>query len=85
MNIENKSNKNNNYKRKIQIINDDKIVYNISTNNKNFIKSLRKYERHTDGWNVMGHYRTLKNGKKIWINPYHKGCKQNEGKKFVIK
>ena len=24
---------------------------------------------------VSGHWRVYKNGKKVWINPYHKECK----------
>ena len=34
----------------------------------------RKYERHTDGWGVRGHYRTYKStGKTVWVRPYTKG------------
>lgn len=29
-------------------------------------------------WTVCGHYRTLKNGKVIWIEPYAKGAKRND-------
>lgn len=33
----------------------------------------RKYERHTDGWGVRGHYRHYKSGKTVWVRPYTKG------------
>lgn len=35
--------------------------------------SSRKYERRTLAWNVRGHWRQLKSGKRIWISPYPKG------------
>lgn len=35
--------------------------------------SSRKYERHTLAWNVRGHWRQLKSGKRTWIPPYPKG------------
>lgn len=39
----------------------------------------RKYERHTDGWGVRGHYRTYKStGKTVWVRPYTKG--KNDGR-----
>lgn len=37
----------------------------------------RNYERHTEGWMVKGFWRTSKNGKKTWINPYPKGNLRN--------
>lgn len=33
----------------------------------------RKYDRHTDGWGVRGHYRNLRSGKTVWVRPYTKG------------
>lgn len=42
--------------------------------------NLRKYERHTDKWGVLGHWRTYKNGKKVWIKPFEKGPKRKEKK-----
>lgn len=31
-----------------------------------------------ESWEVSGHYRTYKNGKKVWIKPYRKGKKRDE-------
>ena len=31
-----------------------------------------------ESWDVSGHYRTYKNGKKVWIKPYRKGKKRDE-------
>jgi len=35
--------------------------------------TIRKYVRHTEGWDVRGHYRHYKSGKTIFIKPHHKG------------
>ena len=37
--------------------------------------SKRTFERHTDYWYVIGHYRNIKADKKIWVNGYWKGTK----------
>jgi hypothetical protein len=40
--------------------------------------SGRKYDRHTDGWTVRGHWRYYKkSGKRVWIPSYSKGDKRN--------
>lgn len=36
-------------------------------------------------WTVRGHYRTLKSGKRIWIEPYAKGSDRNNPKRNVPK
>ena len=38
----------------------------------------KKYERHTDKWSVLGHWRTYKSGKKSWIKPHEKGPKRGQ-------
>lgn len=38
----------------------------------------RTFERHTDYWYVIGHYRNLKSGKTIWINGFWKGTKSKD-------
>lgn len=46
----------------------------------------RKYERHTDGWGVRGHYRTYKStGKTVWVRPYTNGdsSKGNDKEYYV--
>lgn len=37
----------------------------------------RKNERHVLAWNVRGHWRHYKSGKKVWIKPYPKGNKED--------
>lgn len=36
------------------------------------------YERKTECWEVVGHWRHLQNGETIWINPYRKGPGRND-------
>lgn len=83
----NKGEKNNN-RRKIQVLNKEKVVYEVSTDNAELSKSLRKYKRHTEAWHVMGHKRTYKSGKVVWVKPYTKGTKKAENsveaKKYII-
>lgn len=38
----------------------------------------KKRQRLTETWNVRGHYRHYKNGKKVYINPYTKGKKDGK-------
>lgn len=57
------------------IINIDQIKI-ITGDVSTIINALKKQiERKTDTWTVRGHYRTLKNGKKIFIKSYIKGKK----------
>jgi hypothetical protein len=37
----------------------------------------KPYQRHIDSWNVVGHWRTYKNGKRVFVRPYTKGDKEN--------
>lgn len=36
----------------------------------------RNYNRHTEFWEVRGHYRTYKSGKRVWVKPSVKGNKE---------
>ena len=36
-------------------------------------------------WGVMGHWRTYKNGKRVWIKPYRKGKERNDPTKYSSK
>lgn len=36
-------------------------------------------------WGVMGHYRTYKSGKRVWVNPYKKGKERNNPNAYVAK
>ena len=40
------------------------------------------YNRHVDSWDVRGHWRKLKSGKRIWVNAYTKGNKSNKEDKI---
>lgn len=50
-------------------------------------KEVRKYIRHTDGWDVRGHYRYYKkSGKIVYVKPHHKGNPNTTTtKEFYIK
>ena len=50
-----------------------KTVYNI---NNIMGSSAKEYERHTDSWQVRGHWMHYKNGKKVWRKAYTKGDKE---------
>lgn len=58
---------------KIQIQNKTIICENVKNDeNSNVVKI---YQRHTETWNVRGHFRKYKSGKEVWIKPYKKGKK----------
>lgn len=71
------------------VINIDEIVKYIKPGDfKRIITgSTRTYQ--CEDWEVRGHWRHYKNGKKVFINAYHKGVKRNEGiekdKTYTIK
>ena len=48
-------------------------------------KKNGKYTRRTLVWHVIGHYRTYKSGKKIWIAPYWKGTLRETKRGETIK
>lgn len=82
--------KNKTRKQKLDtVINMDEIVKYIKP--KDFKRivagSSRTYQ--CEDWEVRGHWRHYKNGKKTFINSYHKGAKRNEGiekdKTYTIK
>lgn len=46
--------------------------------------SIRKFERKTDSWSVMGHFRHYKNGKIVFIKPFTKGQGQKINHKYKL-
>lgn len=58
---------------------DDEIIYCRKT------PSGKKYQRHTESWNVRGFYRHYKNGKTVFIDGYTKGKGDVKGKKYLMK
>ena len=52
----------------------------IVSSNDRLVQKLnsKKRQRLTETWNVRGHYRHYKNGKKVYINPYTKGKKDGK-------
>jgi hypothetical protein len=44
----------------------------------------RKNQRHIEAWNVAGHWRTYKSGKKAWIPPHKRGKGKTESKTYKI-
>lgn len=64
------------YTRKTIYKLDDLLNTKIYINNKEHFRLPRKYERHTDAWNVMGYYRHYKkSGKVVFIKPHTRGNK----------
>lgn len=58
--------------QKVEVLNGDKVMYVIS-GKEDAIKGFRVYNRKTDSWNVIGHWRHYKSGLKKWIEGYKKG------------
>lgn len=54
-----------------------KKIYMVRLTEESIKMDKRRYERKTEGWNVAGHWRTLKSGKRTWIPSYSKGDKRN--------
>lgn len=51
----------------------------------NHAEPTKSYERHVMGWNVRGHWRQLKSGKRVWIKPHAKGDKEQiEAKEYRL-
>lgn len=63
------------------VINKDKVIYEIHTDEN--IK--RNYNRKINDWSVIGHCRHYKNGKTVWIKPYIKGKGNPDKKEYIIK
>ena len=75
-----KKNKNRRPDQKLNtVINLDEIVKYIKPGDlkKIITGSSRTYQ--CEDWEVRGHWRHYKSGKKVFINSYHKGTKRNEG------
>jgi hypothetical protein len=45
----------------------------------------REYKRLAEAWTVRGHWRTYKNGKKVWVSGYRKGKGELTDKEYKIK
>jgi hypothetical protein len=58
-----------------------RVIYDIKVTKESVKRDKNLYERHAEKWNVRGHWRHLKSGKKVWINPHVKG----EGKEITPK
>ncbi len=56
--------------RKVFRIDDDQL--------EDLLRSKSTHVITCESWEVSGHYRTYKNGKKVWIKPYRKGKKRDE-------
>jgi hypothetical protein len=70
--------------KKVQVINNDKIVYVFTGTNDN-IKSFVSYIRHTDSWGVLGHPRHYASGLVIWINSFVKGKGKKTAGRYKVK
>lgn len=85
----NKGSNSNNSKEKIRrrtvkVLNKDKVIYTVKSNQANISATIRKYQRHVKSWSVVGHSRRLKNGKTVWVKPYVKGKGEISPKTYKI-
>lgn len=72
-----KKNKKNNNNKKLTYIHTYKVKNDTV---ENFKSKHREYTFKTNSWNVRGHWRTYKSGKKIWINEHqHKRKNLKDG------
>lgn len=70
-------------KKKTVMIDDIQIITKNINNVKDILK--KKYKKHIDSWSVRGHYRRLKNGKKVFVKGYIKGDKNKvKGKEYQV-
>ena len=60
-------------KKRIIYLHSDKIKYELNLDNAAHDLFKRHYNRYAESWTVRGHYRQLKDGRKIYIKPYNKG------------
>lgn len=47
-------------------------------------KVAKKHQWHIDSWGVVGHFRTISSGKRVYVRPYIKGKGKVEDKIFII-
>lgn len=69
--------------QKVEVLNGDKVMYVIS-GKEDVIKGFRVYNRKTDSWNVIGHWRHYKSGLKKWIEGYKKGKGVAKAKHYKV-
>lgn len=74
-----------NTKRKVRVLNADKVLYTVTSQQDNIAQIIRKYQRHKQSWNVAGHPRKLASGRVVWVRPYKKGTGPVEPTTYVIK
>jgi hypothetical protein len=75
----NKVKKNKNGKKK-NIRKANKVIYNITVKEESNSEKREYKIDDSKSWIVRGHWRSLKNGKQIWIKPYKKGNLEGEEK-----
>lgn len=90
-NFEKNKNKNmkydqDNYKElKTRIIFNERIIYELTNLKNNYPLIHNIFNRKTESWDVIGHYRHYKSGKTIFIKPYIKGKGKKTNKEYKIK
>lgn len=78
-----KPNKKQSAKKSIININDITVI--VRTEDNNILDRFRRHNnKHTDSWSVIGHYRTYKSGKKIWVKAYQKGSGSSKPKEYIV-
>lgn len=72
-------------KRTVKVLNADRVVYSVLSQQDHIAQTLRKYQRHTKSWTVAGHPRKLASGKVVWVRPYKKGEGKVDPKTYIVK
>lgn len=67
---------------KTTYINKKVYVFNSLPDTNDDYNEKKEYNRHVDSWDVRGHWRRLKSGKRIWVNAYTKGNAKNKKDKL---
>lgn len=49
------------------------------------VDNKRQYNRSTDNWEVRGHYRQYKSGKKVWVESFSKGKGKGKDKEYIFR
>jgi hypothetical protein len=62
-----------------------RVFYIKAKGNEEEVEHTREYERQAEAWTVRGHWRHLKDGRKVWVRPYIKGDpEQVEGNIYTL-
>ena len=80
--VTNKKSKNKGRKKKVIKI--SRNIYKLSVPKDHNVSAERTYNRQINSWNVRGHWRTCKSGKRVWVKGHTKGKGEVEPKRYKL-